>query len=781
MISLKPAIAIMNNLKYPQKFLLISTVFCLPMVLMMYLLITEINSRVEFANKEIIGNQYLRSLNQLWKNTLQGKVEIQDQSSNFNPSQIQQSLENLESTNQDLGTQLQTSEIYTVLKDRTQSLSKIDNSQNTFIYEAIINDIKKLRSQVGDTSNLILDPDLDTYYLMDATLIRLPDLQQILTEIESIARATKNRKSITSVDELRLVQLSAFLKEQSQTINRNLTTSFKNNSLNNLSPKLSQDLSILLDLIKEINQSLDQAIADSRILSPSEITLIENVNAETFKFANKTLDELDFLLNQRINGFVQKQLLISLFVITILLLVAYLFMGFYQSVMQTVKCLDVAAKRMTNGNDGTLETIRLNSKDELSTVVDAFNRIAEALVEAIASARSSEVKYRSIFENAIEGIFQTSPEGKYLSANPSLVEMYGFTSDTKMIASFTNLEQQLYVNPSRRQDFIALMAKNNQVIKFESEIYRQDGTTIWISEDARAIRDDQGDLLYYEGSVRDISDRIAAEKSLAQANLSILLLNEQLKAENMRMSAELSISRRLQQMILPKDAELSKIKELDISGYMEPASEVGGDYYDILVEDGGRIKIGIGDVTGHGLESSVLMIMVQTAVRTLLVNNETDPVKFLNTLNRTIYDNAKRMESGKNLTLALIDYEAGKLTISGQHEEMIIVRTTGEVERIDTIDLGFPIGLEPYINDFIDKTEVELNLNDIAVLYTDGVTEAENMDKEQYGLDRLCEIVKQNSDLSAEEIRKVVIDNLRSHIGEQKVFDDITLLVIKQK
>jgi len=76
MIFLKPAIAIMNNLKYPGRFLLISIIFCLPMVLMMNLQITEINSRVELANQEIIGNQYLRSLNQVWENTPQGKVAI---------------------------------------------------------------------------------------------------------------------------------------------------------------------------------------------------------------------------------------------------------------------------------------------------------------------------------------------------------------------------------------------------------------------------------------------------------------------------------------------------------------------------------------------------------------------------------------------------------------------------------------------------------------------------------------------------------------------------------
>jgi phosphoserine phosphatase RsbU/P len=781
MISFKPAIAVMKNLKYPQKFLLISTIFSLPMVLMVYLLVTEINNDVNFTKQELRGTVYLRSLTKLWNLTLQGKIDIQKPNSNFRQSRIQDALTDLESIGRNLEIKLKNQGKLNNLKLAIQSLSLIDNKQNAFIYQQIINETKNLRSYVGDTSNLILDPNLDSYYLMDTNLLRLPELQEILAEVQSIGLKISNRIQISPEEKLRLTQLSALLYEQSQTLDKNVNNAIKNNPTGNLSTKISKDLNDIVRNLKKISENLNRVVESNQKLSLTTINLVKNTSVETFKFGEKTIDELDFLLNQRINKLIQKQILISLFIVSILVLVVYLFIGFYQSVMQTVRSLEIAAKRMTNGNTGSLETISLDTKDELGIVVNSFNQIAVALVEAIAAARDSELKYRSIFENAIEGIFQTSPDGKYISVNPSLVKMYGYESDCEMIATFTDVEQQLYVNPHRRQNFIDLMAKSNRVVRFESEIYRKDRKTIWISEDARAVKDDRDNLLYYEGSVRDISDRIAAEKSLAQANLSIILLNEQLKAENMRMSAELSISRRLQQMILPKDVELSKIKELDISGYMEPASEVGGDYYDILVEDGGRIKIGIGDVTGHGLESSVLMIMVQTAVRTLLVNNETDPVRFLNTLNRTIYDNAKRMESSKNLTLALIDYEAGKLTISGQHEEMIIVRATGVIERIDTIDLGFPIGLEPQISNFINKTELQLHLNDIAVLYTDGVTEAENMDKKQYGIERLCTVIKDNSQLGAEDIRLAVIDDLRSHIGEQEVFDDITLLVIKQR
>ena len=255
---------------------------------------------------------------------------------------------------------------------------------------------------------------------------------------------------------------------------------------------------------------------------------------------------------------------------------------------------------------------------------------------------------------------------------------------------------------------------------------------------------------------------------------------EKLKEENLRLSAEIEITRRLQQMILPKSEELEQIEGLDIAGFMEPATDVGGDYYDILNQNG-RVKIGIGDVTGHGLESGVVMIMVQTAIRTLMTQNEADPLKFLSVINRTIFDNVERINSDKNLTLSLLDYEDNCLRLSGQHESLIVVRKGGEVEIVDTIDLGFPVGLEEDISDFLGETEILLNPGDVVVLYTDGITEAENPIGEMYGLERLCEIVSQNWEQSAQEIKTAVINDVKQHIDTQTVYDDITLLVIKQK
>lgn len=266
---------------------------------------------------------------------------------------------------------------------------------------------------------------------------------------------------------------------------------------------------------------------------------------------------------------------------------------------------------------------------------------------------------------------------------------------------------------------------------------------------------------------------------LASANEQISALNEKLKAENLRMGAELDVARQIQQLVSPNPEELQNIQGLDLAGYTDPADEVGGDYYDVLEIDG-IVTLSIGDVAGHGLESGLLMLMTQMGVRTLKEVREHDPIRFLDTLNRAIYRNIQRMNSQKNLTLAILNYSKGRLSISGQHEETLLVRANGIVERIDTIDLGLPLGMDDNIAEFLDHTLVELETGDGIVLYTDGIPEAANLDKQRYGMERFCNVISQHWSGTAQEIKQAIIEDLREFIGAQKVFDDITLLVLKQ-
>lgn len=138
----------------------------------------------------------------------------------------------------------------------------------------------------------------------------------------------------------------------------------------------------------------------------------------------------------------------------------------------------------------------------------------------------AESKYRSIFENAVEGIFQSTPEGRYITANPALARIFGFTTPEEVINYFTDISSQLYVNPQRRADFIRLIDEYGSISEFESQIYRRNNTEnnslreyrhiVWISEKAYAVRDGKGDILYYEGTIEDITKRKRAEEALQE-------------------------------------------------------------------------------------------------------------------------------------------------------------------------------------------------------------------------------------------------------------------------
>jgi PAS domain S-box-containing protein len=143
------------------------------------------------------------------------------------------------------------------------------------------------------------------------------------------------------------------------------------------------------------------------------------------------------------------------------------------------------------------------------------------------SEANSEEMYRSIFENAIEGIFQTTPSGQYLNVNPALAKMYGYDTVQDLVKGLTAIDAQLYVAPNRRNEFVSLMAANGSVRGFESEIFRKDGTVMWISENARCVLDHGGNISYYEGMVEDITERKQLETDLhiSEQNLAALINN----------------------------------------------------------------------------------------------------------------------------------------------------------------------------------------------------------------------------------------------------------------
>ena len=128
--------------------------------------------------------------------------------------------------------------------------------------------------------------------------------------------------------------------------------------------------------------------------------------------------------------------------------------------------------------------------------------------------RQTEAKYRRIFENATEGIFQATEAGRYISVNPALAQTYGYDSPDDLIQSITDIGKQLYVQPKRRDELAVYLQQYEKIVDAESEVYRKDGTKIWISETIRKVYDADSHFLYYEGIVHDTTERRRIEMEL---------------------------------------------------------------------------------------------------------------------------------------------------------------------------------------------------------------------------------------------------------------------------
>ncbi|MBD2185340.1 PAS domain S-box protein [Aerosakkonema funiforme] len=210
---------------------------------------------------------------------------------------------------------------------------------------------------------------------------------------------------------------------------------------------------------------------------------------------------------------------------TILLCIAALVIaivfGIFTSrwISQPILKLSQAAQAIAEGN--LHQNVEVKGLKEVSVLEISFNSMAEQLLDSFASLeaknealRIAEENYRSIFENALEGIFQATKEGSYMSINPAMARIYGYDSSAEMLAAVTDISAQLYVDSSSLDEFYRQMEEKGNVQKFEYRAYRKDGKIIWVQEDARAVRDTNGNVLYYEGLIQDITERKRREEEL---------------------------------------------------------------------------------------------------------------------------------------------------------------------------------------------------------------------------------------------------------------------------
>jgi serine phosphatase RsbU (regulator of sigma subunit) len=242
-----------------------------------------------------------------------------------------------------------------------------------------------------------------------------------------------------------------------------------------------------------------------------------------------------------------------------------------------------------------------------------------------------------------------------------------------------------------------------------------------------------------------------------------------------KVAGEMEIATRIQTSILPGKV---KVPGLEISTAMQPAAQVGGDYYDLIPVEGG-CWIGIGDVAGHGLKAGLIMLQAQSAFEALVsAEPSAPPRELVCRLNQVMFENIRRrMKSDEHMTMSLIRYTAdGRIVVAGAHEEILVCAADGACRSLAVS--GTWLGGMADVRPFTDETEHRLEKGDVMVLYSDGVTEAQNEAREMFGPERVSAIVAKYRLQSVDRIRNQVLDEV-ARWSNGKVSDDVTLLVIR--
>lgn len=259
-------------------------------------------------------------------------------------------------------------------------------------------------------------------------------------------------------------------------------------------------------------------------------------------------------------------------------------------------------------------------------------------------------------------------------------------------------------------------------------------------------------------------------------------MNSSLEKEKESLGAELDIAKDLQMLLLPDDDTCNQFRDLQVDTYMKPASQVGGDYYDVMKNKAGMPVFGIGDASGHGLDTGVFMMMMRSTVHAVIKTRTDSLEKQLCLINQVAFGDVQRMQADKHMTLSLIEYQGeGRFNVTGQHQEILVIRDTSTVEILDTSGLGLPIGLVEDVEAHVDSLNVRLKPGQTLVMYTNGLVYQENMEGDVYGLDRFISQLKLHANDNLDTIKQAVVNDLTLFSAAKKPYDDVTLMLIRHK
>lgn len=393
--------------------------------------------------------------------------------------------------------------------------------------------------------------------------------------------------------------------------------------------------------------------------------------------------------------------------------------------------------------------------------------------------------YYGIFDHLVEGVFRTTPEGRYVLANIALARIYGYDSPAELMASITDIARSLYVESGRREEFVRLMQESDTLSGFESKIYRKDETIIWISENCRAVRDAQERLLYYEGTVEDITERKRAEEQIRRATGELSRSREELRAKNLMMEENLRMAREIQTAMLPQqyptfppDVSPEESSFRFVHRY-EPAESVSGDFFSVSALSEDEAAMFICDVTGHGIRAALVTAMIR-ALSEELKPLSRDPGMFLRKLNSDLC-NILKTTGSPMLTTAfylVADRTTGimRFANAGHPKPLLVRRSAGRVELLVNVTGQSQPALGLFDDPPYQTTEITLAPGDFVMLFTDGLYEVQGMNEELYSQERMMMDVRSLISKPNKELFDELIEAIRAFSVSHEFDDDVCIV-----
>lgn len=416
-----------------------------------------------------------------------------------------------------------------------------------------------------------------------------------------------------------------------------------------------------------------------------------------------------------------------------------------------------------------------NSLVQKSTQLEYSNQILERRVENLSNLNSLSRAVLSVLD--LDNIINIILDAYFVLTGAKRISLYLWEAEgliNKKTKGECNFKENLLFSEEEIKEFTK---KDYQEMyeKLSKKFILADNEVIVISP--LVVKEKQLGVIYVIEDKNKLIDLDEETISALVIQVSIAINNAQIYSELIvkeRISNELDVASRIQKKILPADVD--EIFGLEIAQYFEPAKEIGGDYYDYTILDDNVFSITIADVSGKGVPAAFLMALGRSVLKTLTLTGDFAPNENLNELNKIIYSD---ITEDMFITMMHSKYNKENKTLyysNAGHNPIVVYRASTDSIELHTVK-GVAIGfLEEYK---YRQGKIQLNKGDIVIFYTDGITEAENSNKEMFGLERLKEVIYNNKNKSPKELRKVILESINRFRKDYEQTDDLTFVILK--